>query len=208
MPCTIVDGYERCAGLNPKGPVGSGSSEFPKEGTMVTSYDMPVTVDEYRRDMRVDSGALTNREEFPRIYNYSGDVTITTDPIRLDSYIYDGYHAGEMSNLRGKLFNASALENLLGKIENTNPQPSGQFQPTLKDFAPDKLFSPPIGSGCNNWRGYKRRTNLIGRLPVVSGMIYNGELYNKDRDQIAAEMREAERRTGARVFSPMQELPR
>lgn len=175
---------------------------------MVVPYDMPVTVDEYRRNMRVDSGALTNREEFPRIYNYSGDVTITTDPIRLDSYIYDGYRAGEMSNLRGKLFNLSALENLLGKIENTNPQPSGEFQPTLKDFAPDKLFSPPIGADCNTWRGYKRRQTLVGRLPVVSNMIYNGQLSSKDRDQIAAEMREAERRTGARVFSPMQELPR
>ena len=162
-----------------------------------------------RNAMHVPELPKTEAEYFPQQWVWEGPP-FTLNPVRNNQWIVDGSTAGERSAARGDSYDRQEIENLVGALDEfvagTEQQFLVPYDPQVADFPVDKLFSPPLGSGCNLYRGARRNQDLVGRLPVISRLKYDGELREKSVAEINDEIVQFAKRQGVRLFNPKGHL--
>ena len=138
------------------------------------------------------------------------DVTVTVEPMRNKQWIQDGQterHGYKATTARGlalKLDAASEVSNW-HKIDAGHP---GLVQPTeMRSVHHSASFAAREDNrgegkynGPHHYRGALRDMTRHGALPVISHLHRTGQLAEKSTGDIEAEMREAERTRGARMF--------
>lgn len=162
-----------------------------------------------RNSMHVSQVPPTEAEMFPQQWVWEGPP-YTLNPVRNNQWIADGSTAGERSAARGVSYDRQEIENLVGEIDSSIAGTPAQFlipyKPQVADFDVNKLYSPPLGSGCNLYRGAQRDQSLVGRLPVISRLKYDGDLREKSIADINDEIAQFAKRQGVRLFNPKGHL--
>lgn len=162
-----------------------------------------------RNAMHVAEVPPTEADYFPQQWVWEGPP-YTLNPVRNNQWISDGSTAGERSATRGVSYDRQEIENLVGGLDamvaGTEQQFLVPYDPQVSDFPVDKLYSPPLGSGCNLYRGARRNQDLVGRLPVISRLKYDGELREKSVAEINDEIAQFAKRQGVRLFNPKGHL--
>lgn len=176
------------------------TSEFGKTHNLDISETSTLTPEEYRTSMHVSQTPQDETSWFQQVWLGDGSPPFVVDPIGRDAWNI-GTAAHAQSRARGLSYDRQAVENLLGKTGLTGPVVVPYFEPSVTDFNVNKLFSPPMGSGCISYRGVPRNPKNYGRLPVVTRLLYDGQLLNKTSDEIDSEMLAYMKTQGARIWN-------
>ena len=126
------------------------------------------------------------------------DVTVTVDPIRRDSWIYDGERDHKLSQMMGDKQDMLAIQRSLNWEKAHTPKTS-LFLPTtgmIDGICQSSCFAPAFKD--NHEPGFYNERR--GKFPVITQLLYDGSIEGKGRGEIEHEMREADRRSGARLF--------
>lgn len=134
-----------------------------------------------------------------KVYLDSGDVTVMVDPMRLDGWIYEGSHAHLLSVKNGEAYDLRALERAMNWDKSHTPALE-LFMPTVNALNSVKKFVVQKFVDSGEWAGVDRDLERSGELPLITKQVYDGSLGDKSPGDIEHEMREAARRSAARVF--------
>lgn len=139
------------------------------------------------------------------------DVTVTVDPMRNHRWIRDGdsdRHAATAA--RAFDLKKSATSGVVNWHEINHNHPYIVSVPEVLKPVKAAIAFPSRDdnrgegsySGPHHYRGAERHMRRHMALPVVSHLHREGKLAEKSIGDIEAEMREAERTRGARIFTP------
>lgn len=174
-------------------------NEFNVHNTDIT-FTETISAEEYRKNMHVAETPQDEASWFQQVWLGDGSPPFVIDPIGQDAWsIGNQRHA--QSRARGLSYDRQAVEDLLGKEGLTENPVVPFFEPTLADFNVNKLFSPPLGSGCISYRGVPRNPKNYGRLPVITRLKYDGNLADKSTDDLDAELLQHMKTQGARIWN-------
>ena len=125
-----------------------------------------------------------------------GDHTVQVDPIRNQAWIYDDSERHVMSANRGRRYDAADVAKLLGWEKSQSQVQLEPREATVTEINRCDLYPAPCNCGV-----YARFKDADGELPTITALLYENRLSEKTYGDIEAEMREHERRRGARLFS-------
>lgn len=121
----------------------------------------------------------------------TGDHTVVVDPIRRDAWIYDGSEKHRHSQKRGMGADVVAMQRSMN-WDAADQRPITMYLPTTRELDVKTKFASRVST--------KHDVPTDGELPVISHMLYSGELQNKSAGDIEHEMRMANRLAGNRIF--------
>jgi len=159
---------------------------------MMAAFQTEVSEDQFRESHHVADGR--NLAQVDQWLNW-GDHTIQIDPVRNAQWIHDSSDGHYKSVNRGRMYDAQEVRRLQN-WDSTSQVHSTYYEPYQ--------FTSYETQGCrqlDKWRGKKPDTSRRGLMPVITAMIYDNQLGDKDYGTIEAEIRERERTAGARLFS-------
>lgn len=131
-----------------------------------------------------------------------GGVTTVVDPPLNKQWIHDSHDGHMKSADRGRFYDAERVRELQNWEQTSRNSFPSTYTPAVSDINNSMLYSDPRGLGCRSWRGYIRNPRHFGKLPSITQLLRSDKLAEKSVGDIEAEMREADRTRGARIFTP------
>lgn len=181
------------------------------------NFDVTETVTVSQKEARKMQAANVVRDDvthenywFEDTWLGHGVPPFVVRPIRLDPWIIDGGNFAKEAAKRGIGYDTEQVENLLGRYEiaggNKIDVVDGALtwprsNPTVSQISSLPLFPHRPGTGCNTYRGVPRDPADFGELPLISQLIYNGDLVGKTNQQINEELYAAAKTADVRVFN-------
>jgi len=127
---------------------------------------------------------------------------MTVDPPLNKQWIHDSHDGHTKSADRGRFYDTQRVREVLNWEANTRVDFPSPFVPSVAQINSAGLYSEPRGErGCRSWRGSQRDTRQFGKLPSITQLLRSNQLAEKSTGEIEADMREAARTRGARIFT-------